>query len=134
MDDAEFLQAFRDGRLPSGEFNHRGHLRLSWLLLRQHGFVEGSRIVPDGIRHLAASKGAAAKYHETITQFWLRIVYHAIQTQPSIHEFNEFLSNFPFLLDTGLPSKHWHPPTIQSMDARATWVEPDLKLLPAIGV
>jgi hypothetical protein len=102
LNDAEFLDAFQNLTLPAGQFNHQGHLRLCWLTLRRHGFGQGGRLVSDGIRRFAASKGAVDKYHETITQFWLRIVYHAMQSKPEVSEFPEFLSSFPFLLKKDL--------------------------------
>ena len=129
LNDQDFLRAVEDSSLPSAEFNHKGHLRLTWLMLRSHGFQEGAMIVRNGIRKFA-DKGALTKYHETITQFWLQIVYHAIQTRPNISDFNEFLDAFPFLLNTGLFTKHWRQATIQSLSARANWVEPDLAPLP----
>jgi len=130
LNDHEFLTAIEDGSLPSAEFNHKGHLRLTWLMLRCHGFKKGAMAARNGIRKFAADKGALAKYHETITQFWLQIVYHAIQTRPNISDFNEFLDAFPFLSNTALFTKHWRQVTIQSIAARANWVEPDLAPLP----
>jgi hypothetical protein len=132
LDDEQFLEAFRNRTLPAAEFNHKGHLRLSWLTFRRYGFNEGSRSISEGIKRFAASKGALKKYHETLTQFWLRVVFHAVETKPDISEFADFLAQFPFLLNKDLPLKHWRSITLQENDCRQSWVEPDLIPLPTI--
>jgi hypothetical protein len=132
LDDEHFLEAFQNGTLNAAEFNHEGHLRLSWLMLRRYGFNEGSRIVSNGIKRFATSKGAVKKYHETLTQFWLRLVFHAVETIPDISDFVDFLNYFPFLLNKDLPLQHWRFDTLQSEDSRQGWVWPDLIPLPAI--
>ncbi len=71
------------------------------------------------------------KYHETLTQFWVRIVSHLIDARPEIAAFERFLEVFPYLLDKELPSQHWRRETMQSQAAQAHWVEPDLLALPA---
>jgi len=40
------------------------------------------------------------------------------------------LARFPFLLEKGLPFKLWRGETLNSDQARARWVEPDLVPLP----
>ena len=130
MDDEQFLEAFQNGTLPAAEFKHQGHLRLSWLILRRYGFGEGSRIVSDGIKKFATSRGALSKYHETLTQFWLRLIFHTVETKPNISDFSEFLNEFPFLLNKDLPLRHWRADTLQSEAPRITWVRPDLTPLP----
>ncbi len=130
MNDLDFLKGFHDGSLPPGEFRHRGHIRLAWLVISRHGFEEARSLVSSGIRQYALSKGAVSMYHETLTQFWVRLVNHAIQTGPSVPSFEEFLESFPMLLSKELPSYHWRPETLGSNSARAGWIGPDLLDLP----
>ena len=132
MDDKQFLEAFKNGTLSATEFNHKGHLRLSWLMLQRYGFGEGSRVVSKGIKRFATSRGAIKKYHETLTQFWLRLVFHAVETKPDVTNFADFLNSFPFLLNKDLPLPHWRFDTLQSEDSRQSWVTPDLVPLPSI--
>src|SRR5438045_770421 len=107
MTDDEFLQAFADCSLPVDRFHHRDHLRLAWLLVRRSGMEEAARTVSTGIRRYATAHGHAQKYHETITQFWVRIVGHTVQARPEIDRFDAFLAAFPLLADKSLPRRHW---------------------------
>jgi hypothetical protein len=131
MSDAEFAQAFLHGALPPERFHHRDHLRLAWFLIRERGFDEAARVIAAGIRRFAAQHGQPEKYHETMTQFWVRVTGHHAAARPDIADFDAFLAVFPTLLDTSLPYRHWQRETMTSEAARARWVEPDLLSLPA---
>lgn len=130
MSDDDFVQAFMDGALPPGHFHHRDHLRLAWLLVRQFGVEAAGPALAEGIRGFATGHGQGAKYHETLTQFWARIVGHMVRARPDIDDFAAFLAAFPQLLDKGLPYRHWQGGTLNGALARAAWVEPDLLALP----
>ena len=131
MTDDEFAHAFLSGALPNEQFHHRDHLRLAWILTRQLGPAEATRAISTGIQRFAAHHGHAAKYHETMTLFWARIVAHLVQNRPDIGDFETFLATFPQLLDKDLPYRHWRRETMMAPTARASWVEPDLLGLPA---
>jgi hypothetical protein len=60
----------------------------------------------------------------------VRIVGHAVDARPDIGAFDQFLESHPQLLDKELPYRHWSRETMQSADARAHWVDPDLLALP----
>ena len=130
MSDREFLRAFHEATLSSGDFRHLGHLRLAWLVLKRHSLDEALQIISLGIRQYASSKGASSMYNETLTQFWIRIVNHAIQAHPSPQEFEQFINTFPILLNKQLPLNHWLPETLSGNRARSNWLEPDLQPLP----
>ena len=130
MNDREFLRAFHESTLSSEDFRHRGHLRLAWLVLRTHALEEALRFLSLWIRQYASSKGAAGIYNETLTQFWIRIVNHAMRTHPSAEEFEQFINTFPILLDKQLPFHHWRRETLGGNRARSSWMEPDLRPLP----
>ena len=130
MTDDEFVRAFLSGALPNEEFHHRDHLRLAWLLTRQLGAEEATRAISAGIRRFAAHHGHAAKYHETMTVFWARIVAHLVENRPDIADFGTFLTTFPHVLDKDLPYRHWRRETMSAPTARERWVEPDLLALP----
>lgn len=130
MNDEEFIDSFFSGGLPNGEFHHRDHLRLTWLVLSRHGRERGSQMLTHGIRNFASAHGQASRYHETMTQFWIRLVDHVRTSQPQLDSFDGFLTAFPAALDKNLPFRHWTRDVMMSPDARATWVEPDLVPLP----
>ena len=132
-DDADdaFVVAFLTGSLPPQQFHHRDHLRLAWVLVRLTGVDEATRRITSGIRYFATLHGQAGKYHETMTQFWVRIVAHAVAARPEITTFDAFLAAFQLLLGKDLPYLHWQRETMASPAARAQWVEPDMQALPA---
>lgn len=130
MSDDNFVQAFFSGAIPPTGFHHRDHLRLTWALLRQVGEDEATRRITSGIHHFAAAHGQAAKYHETMTRFWVRIVAHTMAARPDIASFEKHLATFPMLLEKELPYRHWRRETMLSSNARAHWVEPDVLALP----
>ena len=129
--DSAFVEALLAGSLEPQQFHHRDHLRLAWALVRLTGVDEATRRITSGIRYFAARHGHAEKYHETMTQFWVRIVAHAAAVRPDITTFDEFLAAFPLLLEKDLPYRHWRRETMLSPAARAQWVEPDIQALPA---
>jgi hypothetical protein len=130
MTDQEFIDGFFSGKLLNGEFHHRDHLRLTWLVLSRHGRERGSRMLAHGISHFAAAHGQASRYHETMTRFWIWLVDHVRTSQPQLDSFEEFLTAFPAALDKNLPFRHWTKEVMMSPSARSTWVEPDMVPLP----
>jgi hypothetical protein len=130
MEDLELLNAFHRGSLPSGEIRHRGHLRLTWLILNRHPVDEAATIIAREIRRLATSQGAASRYHDTLTRFWVRLVSHAMNEAEDAKNIDKLIEEFPFLTDKNLPYRHWKRETFDSAGARAGWVEPDIAPLP----
>lgn len=128
MTDQEFLRAFEQHTLT--EFPHRSHIRMAWLYLRASGLERGQDQIRQEIQRFAAALGANQKYHETITVFWARIVYHAIECDPGIDTFNAFIERYPFLLNSKLHATHYSRDLIASEAARQRWIEPDLRPLP----
>ena len=131
MTDDEFVSAFLHGSLSPAQFHHRDHLRLTWYLIRRDGEETATRAITTGIRTVATRHGQAQKYHETLTQFWIRIVGHMVAARPEITEFEAVLVAFPQLLDKDLPYHHWRRETMWAEVAREAWVAPDLLALPA---
>src|SRR6266581_7693321 len=107
MNDREFLRAFHDSTLSSEDFRHRGHLRLAWLVLTRHSLEEALPLLSGGIRQYASSKGASGTYNETVRQFWVRMVNHAIQANPSAQEFEQFMDTFSDFVEQTIPLNHW---------------------------
>jgi hypothetical protein len=129
MDDIRKLAAFEAGTLHP--FHHRDHIHIAWLYLRRDGWEAGYRQIRDGIQHFAVVNGHATLYHETITQFWARVILHAIEARPEIDDFDAFTEAFPFLLDKTSIKQHYSADVLRSDVARHEWQEPDLIPMPA---
>ena len=112
-----------------GQFGHREHLELAWTCLEGHPSHEARRLVADSLRHLAASHGMPDRYHETITQTWVKLV--ALHRDACrARSFDEFIERNPELLDGSLLTRHYSKAALGSDAARANWIAPDVRALP----
>jgi hypothetical protein len=127
MTDADFLDAIENCSYPIGDFHHAEHLRLGWLLLSKMDWVSASTRAARAIRRLAAHNGKASKYHETITQAWMRLL-----ASHDERDFSEFLTRHGDRATFDLLYRYWRRETLMSDHARTHWVEPDLESLPPI--
>ncbi len=122
MTDDEFLRAFEDTTLEP--FHHRDHLRVTWLYLRQYGEAGTCQRLGPAILRYADARGGAAKYHETITRAWIRLVSAALA-----ENFETMLAEHPHLLDKNLLHRYYSPEVLKSPEARERWMEPDREAL-----
>ena len=120
MTDAEFLQSLADGTFPRDLMDHRAHVRLA-LLFR--GNPQGAR---DLLLKYIQQIGGMVRYNETLTQFWLHAV--GAHTEETL----DALMKTP-LSDVNLPFRHYSPERLWSDEARAKFVEPDLRPLTSAG-
>jgi hypothetical protein len=128
LNDADFLAGFEACTL--SEFHHRDHLRVTWLLVRRDGHAGAKASIEAGIKRFARSHGRADKYHQTMTEFWVDAVAHLIAQGKAYDSFDQFLTQWPQVLDTTLPFRHWTREAIMDGVARSRWVPPDLLPLP----
>ena len=73
MDDLALVAAFESTELDGNAFTHVEHVRVAWHYLRTLPLGEAIDRCRDGIRRFAATKGAAGKYHETVTVAFLLV-------------------------------------------------------------
>jgi len=128
LNDQDFLHAFETATLSS--FPHLDHVRMAWLYLRRDGWEAGYRRIQAGLKHFAQVAGEPDKYHETITCFWAKLVWHNIQQHPDCDALDDFLGMCPILLDRGAMSRHYSDDVLWSAEARQNWVAPDLIPMP----
>jgi hypothetical protein len=114
-----------------GGFGHREHLELAWRYLRLYPIAAAAEVMVEAIRHVARLHGASDKYHETITRSWLHFVAVHMERWGG-ESFDEFIERNADLLDGKLIEHFYSPGLIRSEPARATWVPPDVRRLPAL--
>ena len=128
----ELLRRFKDCTLPREEWTHAAHLTVALWHLLQFDWPEAVARVRRGIKRYNAAHGVRATptggYHETLTLFWLRAVRSFLEAERNearalVHLANELAATH----DTGLPLRHYTRELLFSPEARAGWVEPDLK-------
>lgn len=133
LTDEAFLAAIEAATYPGKDFGHRAHVRLAWLCLREHGFEAGLERIRGLIQRYAAALGATGKYHETLTRAWAERVQVALEAVPDAASFDAFLESRPELGDSRLLERHYRKATLDSAEARAGWVPPDVEPLPPRG-
>ncbi len=113
-----------------GEYlGHTAHLRFAWAVLDEaDDCADAERIACLTIRHAAEIGGSPGKYHATVTLFWIRLLDNLRQTHPSVTSVDAMIEKYPPLGDADLPRQHWS--NLESDEARAHWVEPDLNPIP----
>jgi hypothetical protein len=130
-DDLEFLREFEAGTFSPANFDHRAHLRLAYVHLAANGLKSA---LPEFRRtllaYLAHHNVDAGKYHATITQAWLRAVWHFMTRSGATGSATEFLDRSPVLLDPKVMLTHYSKSVLFSESARQAYVEPDLEPIP----
>lgn len=124
MDEKEFLKKFEELSLPAEEFNHRGHLWLGWLYIRDYSLGEASQKLNLGIDQFARSLGAEDKFNLTLTTTFACAIKSRFQKNET---FEEFLQSNKDLVENAMSLIHTHysPELLFSAEAKKKMVEPD---------
>lgn len=117
---------------PGAAFRHGDHLRLAWHYLRTLEPGSAQERMRQTIRRYAESLGQSAKYHDTLTIAWMRLVGAAVACTPACESFEEFLSGHPWLLNRDCLFAFYSRERLAGDDARSSWAEPDLRPLPPV--
>jgi hypothetical protein len=129
MTDEAFARAFEEGSVTPAQFDHVAHVRVAWVYLREAGSMDAALCrMRDAIRRFAAAAGVPQKYHETITVLWMRLLAEARDAGAS-GELADVLRDHPALSDKDLPLQYYSRERLFSDEARAAWVDPDLRPL-----
>lgn len=130
MTATELTRALETGEIKNEGFHHFSHLHVAWVYLSgSSSLEEAAAKISETLRRFAAAAGKAEKYHETITQFWMRLLAYFRDSAPD-RELTSILQTNPELLEKDLPLQYYSRETLFSDRARKEWVEPDLKPLP----
>ena len=128
----EVLRGFNDRSLPRARWTHAAHLTVALWHLLQYDWPEAVARVRAGIKAYNAAHGIAQTptggYHETLTIFWLRAVRSFLEEERNEGRSLVALANdLAARADSQLPLRHYTRERLFSPEARAGWVEPDLR-------
>lgn len=126
MDDREFVTQIEACTLPPSEFGHRNHVRLAWVYLHEAPLLEALPRFVTTLKRYAASLGAAAKYHETITFAFLFLIHERMQRDP-LPTFDAFAAANEDLFGPVL-ERYYPKETLASEVARRMFVLPPAQL------
>ncbi len=131
MNDDVFLTAFLDCSMPPAGFDHYGHVRIAWIVLRRHPLKEAIAVTCDGIKDLANHLGVPGKYHRTLTEALVRLM--ASRHAADVHRsWQSFIDDNPDLMNDakGLLAQHYSDARISEPEARIRFIAPDRLPLP----
>ena len=128
------VSAFESCNFHPSEFRHYQHLTVALWYVWLFSEGEATEKITTGIRRLAEAYGKTG-YHETITLFWLRMVSSFAAPRRSklslLATANALIRR---LNDKDLIRQFYSAELLNSPEAKAGWLEPDLQPLPKITV
>lgn len=128
------LPNFESCAIRKEEYTHRAHLTIAYLYLRAHPLAEATTRMRAGILRFNKAKGventSTSGYHETLTVAWMRIVHSAMNSYGALESPDHFLAQHSHLLCVSLMRVFYSRDRITSVEARKSWVEPDLAKMP----
>lgn len=125
MTDEKLVAAFESTELPADQFSHAEHVRVAWWYLRHSPLPESLLRFSTALQRFATAKGAAGKYHETVTVAWMLIVADRLSNAREL-PWEAFAAANADLF--GRPSPVdllYRPDTLASDRARRGFVMPD---------
>ena len=125
-----------DRTLPKPEWTHAAHFAAALWLIRHEAGEPAEARMPGLIRAYNAATGVpntdTEGYHETITLASIAAARAALAAHPAdrpLHEVLRELMAGPLGRSDWLLA-YWSKPRLFSVEARRSWVEPDLQPLP----
>jgi hypothetical protein len=130
-EDLEFRRAFQACETAHDDFDHAAHVRLAYIYLCDSSVEAAAHRMKKSLLAFLAHLGRDAnRYHETITQAWIRAVKHFMEQTADCSSAAEFLAANPILLDSKILLTHYSPELLFSSEARQSFVPPDLQSIP----
>lgn len=130
MTDEQFARAFERGDILPADFDHRAHVRVAWVYVREGPSLDAATArMRQAIQRFAAAASASQKYHETITVLWMRLLADTAGRVAAPCELDTLLAQCPELADKNLPLKYYTRERLFSDEARTRWIEPDAESL-----
>ena len=122
------VEAFENATLDPGGFNHEAHIQVAWHYLQELSLLDAIARFTRAIKRLTRKLGVSAKYHETITWFYLIKIAERLQASPGA-DWRTFKSANPdlFTWNPSLIEKYYSKELLSSETARQMFVFPDLR-------
>ena len=111
------------------EFGHNKHLAVAAWYVTSLGPQEAWDRIRASLLQFTAHHGKTG-YHETITRFWLLLVEDFLRTEVGASSLADKVNRLVCrYADKNIVFHYYSRERIMSEEARATWVEPDLRNL-----
>ena len=122
MNDQDLLAQFEDTTL--ADLSHRDHVRLVFLYSKTGDAVARIR---DGLIAYTAARGSSSAFHETRTWAWAQLI---VAVADAFDDFDALWAAHPEFDRRDLLSDHYSDELLNSAEARASILQPDLAPLP----
>jgi len=136
------IQAFENCTLPRSEWTHQAHLIVALWYLTHYSQLEATNCIrvseaaslklriQDYNRAIGIKTTKDSGYHETLTLFWVRIVYLYLASEGANSSLVDLANGLIQRCgNPSLPLEYYSRDRLMSWDARRSWIEPDLKSL-----
>jgi hypothetical protein len=120
------IRSFEAGEIDPDDFDHAAHVYIAWCYLQDHGLLDAIARFTSALRALTVRLGAQAKYHETITWFFLIVIAERCAKTPSADWPSFRQHNADLLRDASILRRSYTAERLQSELARRQFVLPDL--------
>jgi hypothetical protein len=130
----ELVAMFEDLTLPKPRWTHRAHLAVGLHYCERMPAGEALDLLRHRIRRYNLASGGentvTAGYHETITRFYVWVVRRFLaEDREGGHLAERANRLYQRYGARDLPKRYWSEARLMSPEARAGWVEPDLRPL-----
>jgi len=126
QDDRQFLEAFEKCALGAKCWTHEAHVRIGWLVLQEESsFDLALERIRQGIKRFNSTNNSIG-YHETITVAFARIID---SRRIPADSWQIFCQKNQDLFDKSCLSKYYSSKILASVEARQSFVEPDVQPL-----
>lgn len=127
LKDKQLTAAFMAHNVHAASFNHEQHIRVAYLLLKKHSFLDTVSLYSKGIQTIAAKAGAADKFNLTITFAYLSIIAERMRGEETPTS-TDFLNKNNDLLDKGILENLYSSNRLHSDFAKHSFLLPDTHL------
>lgn len=127
---SRFVADFENGTFPASQYHHAEHLAVAVCYLLSSNDEEATTRMRDRIRAYNVAQGGSntetSGYHETLTVFWLQLIRANLPGGVSRLEAVKQIQK-QFGLTRDLFRQYYSFDVVNSKEARAWWIAPDLR-------
>ena len=120
------VAAFESGEIDGARFDHAAHVHVAWCYLERYGLAEAIARFTAGLQALTRRLGAEARYHETVSWFFMVVLDDRRADSPGA-DWETFREQNPdlFVDARALLRRHYSDDCLASARARSRFVLPD---------
>lgn len=119
------VDAFENGAIDPGAFDHEAHVYVAWLYLERFPLLEAIAKFDAALRRLTVTLGIPGKYHATITWFFMMLIAERRNAVRDSDWFRFRRDNDDLIGDGEILQCYYDGETLASDRARESFVLPD---------